>query len=396
MLYRRFGRTELRMPVFSCGGMRYQNKNHDVPLEEIPEEAQEALEAIARRAVEVGINHIETARGYGSSERQLGRVLPTFPRDEIIVQTKIVPEEDPGKFRAHVEESLERLQLDYVDLLGLHGINEELTLEHSVRRGGCLEEARKLQSEGLVRHVGFSTHGPTEIILEAINTPAAGGFDYVNLHWYYIQDRNWPAILAARARDMGVFIISPTDKGGMLQRPSQRLLQLTAPLHPIVFNDLYCLSHPEVHTLSLGAAAVTDFDLHLEAVALYDRRGELLPPILERLERAMADAVGADYARDFAKGLPRWQDTPGEINIEVILWLLNLARAYDMMEYGKMRYNLLGNAGHWFPGRKAEEVDEAQLLPLLKDSPYRDRIPGLLREAHDLLKGEEVKRLTES
>lgn len=396
MLYRRFGRTELNMPVFSCGGMRYQHANKDVPLEEIPDEAQRKLESIIRRSVEVGINHIETARGYGSSERQLGRILPTFPRDEIIVQTKITPYDDPGQFRARVEESLERLNLDYVDLLGLHGINEEETLDQAVRKGGCLEMARRLQSEGLVRHVGFSTHGPTEIILEAINTETGGGFDYVNLHWYYILNKNWPAVLAARARDMGVFLISPTDKGGMLQKPSGKLLELTRPLHPIVFNDLYCLSKPEVHTLSLGAGEVTDFDLHLEAVSLHERSGELLPPILGRLEKAMADAVGADYARDFAKGLPRWQDVPGEINIETILWLHNLARAYDMVEYGRMRYNLMGNAGHWFPGRKAETVNDAELLPLLKDSPFRGEIPQLLRDAHEMLKGEEVKRLTES
>src|SRR5687767_15912676 len=91
MKYRWFGRTGLAMPVFSCGGMRYQFKWQDVPLQDIPTENQANLEATIRRAVELGINHIETARGYGSSEMQLGRVLPTFPRDKIIVQTKVAP-----------------------------------------------------------------------------------------------------------------------------------------------------------------------------------------------------------------------------------------------------------------------------------------------------------------
>src|SRR6476659_11419958 len=91
MLYRRFGRTKIQMPVFSCGGMRYQHKWTDVPLSEVPAENQANLEATIRRAVELGINHIETARGYGSSEMQLGRILPTFPRDKIIVQTKVAP-----------------------------------------------------------------------------------------------------------------------------------------------------------------------------------------------------------------------------------------------------------------------------------------------------------------
>ena len=68
MQYRRFGRTELQMPVFSCGGMRYQHKWQDVPLSQIPGENQHNLEATILKSLEVGINHIETARGYGTSE----------------------------------------------------------------------------------------------------------------------------------------------------------------------------------------------------------------------------------------------------------------------------------------------------------------------------------------
>src|SRR4051812_23286973 len=96
MLYRRFGRTELNMPVFSCGGMRFQYKWQDTPLAEVPADNQANLEATVRRALDVGINHIETARGYGSSERQLGVFLPKLPRDKMIVQTKVGPTKDPA------------------------------------------------------------------------------------------------------------------------------------------------------------------------------------------------------------------------------------------------------------------------------------------------------------
>ncbi len=396
MQYRRFGRTELQMPVFSCGGMRYQHKWQDVPLSEVPAANQANLEATIRRSVEVGINHIETARGYGSSERQLGLILPTFPREKMIIQTKIGPETDSGVFRSNFMESLERLRLDYVDLLAIHGINDDETMDQSVRPGGCLEVARQLQAEGLARHIGFSTHGPCDIICRAIQTEAFGGFDYVNLHWYYIFQDNWPAVLEARKRDMGVFIISPSDKGGMLYRPTEKLLELCQPLHPIIFNDLFCLSHPEVHTLSLGAARPSDFDLHVEALDYWDRRSELLPAIIERLERAMAEAVGSDFATRFKEGLPTWDETPGSINMPIILWLRNLVKAYGMTEYAKMRYNLLGNGGHWFPGKKAETINDAELEPVLTASPFADRIPDLLREAHDLMGGEEVVRLSQS
>src|SRR5271170_6508423 len=120
MQYRRFGRTELAMPVISCGGMRYQYKWQDVQPSEIPAANQANLEATIHRSVELGINHIETARGYGSSEMQLGNILPKLPRDKMIIQTKVAPMADPADFLKTFEKSMAYLKLDYVDLLSLH------------------------------------------------------------------------------------------------------------------------------------------------------------------------------------------------------------------------------------------------------------------------------------
>ena len=381
------------MPVFSCGGMRYQHSWQDVPQEQIPYKNQQNLEATIRRAVELGINHIETARGYGTSEVQLGRVLPQFPRSEIIVQTKVSPQPDAEEFRQTVEQCLQNLQLEYVDLLGLHGINTPEVLEQSIRPGGCLEVARQLQRQGKVRSIGFSTHGPTWLIQETIET---GQFDYVNLHWYYIFQDNWPAIAAAQRHDMGVFIISPSDKGGHLYSPSQRLVDLCAPLSPMVFNDLFCLSHPQVHTLSLGAAKPSDFDEHLKALPLLEQAAEILPPILQRLEQAAIARLGAEWLRTWKVGLPAPENTPENINIPVILWLRNLLEAFDMEEYGQARYNLLGNGGHWFPGCKADSLETVDLSQCLAQSPHADKIPALLADTDRRLGGKAVQRLSRS
>ncbi len=398
MLYRTFGRTGLRMPVFSCGGMRYQQSWSDMPLADVEQENQRNLEATIRRAFELGINHIETARGYGSSERQLGVVLPTLPRDELIVQTKIAPEADPAAFERHFTESLERLNLDYVDLLALHGINTYELLWQSTRPGGCLSVARRLQSEGKARHIGFSTHGSLSLILDTLRHERDGGFDYINLHWYYIFQNNWPAVESARRLDMGVFIISPNDKGGMLYKPSDKLVELCAPLHPLVFNSLFCLSRREVHTLSLGAARPSDFDLQISSLPLMDEVSELIAPVVERLDRTMHHAVGEDVAKRYTEGLPSWEEAPGYMNMPAILWLRNLALAYDMIEYGQMRYNLLGNAGHWFAGQNAgnlTSISADKFDQAVKKSPFSEQMRDWLTEAHELLGGAELKRLSE-
>ena len=393
---RRFGRTELAMPVLTLGGMRFQQSWSDLPRDDIKQESQINLEATLQRAVSLGFHHVETARHYGTSERQLGWAIPKQPDPQRILQSKVPPRDDPAVFEQELELSCERLGSDRLDLLAIHGINRFEHLDFALRPGGCVDVVRRWQRDGRVGHVGFSTHGPTDLIVQAC---ATGLFDYVNVHWYYIRQDNDPVLDQARRQDMGVFIISPTDKGGHLHSPSARLFELCAPLHPIVFNDLFCLSDPRVHTISVGASRPSDFDLHLEALDLLPQARKLLDPIDLRLRGAVRDALGESWSNTWHYGLPDWEQTPGEINLPVLLWLYNLLEAWDLQSFAQARYRLLGNGGHWFPGANADGLDtavsEVELLSVLGQSPWGDRIPQILRSLRDRLSGTPERRLTE-
>ena len=392
MIYRRFGRTGLEVPVLSAGFMRAMHSWQALPATAIPPVSQQNIEQVVRTALELGINHFETAHAYGTSEQQLGLALRDIPRESFLLQTKVQPTPNPKRFIENFYTSLNRLRVDRVDLLAIHGMNDYQSLWQVCRENGCFAAARRLQKEGKVGAIGFSGHGPVDVIVEAIRFGDDGGFDYVNLHWYYIYQVNSRALEQAAERDMGVFIISPTDKGGMLQDPPDMFRQLCRPLEPMVFNDAYCLTRPEVHTISIGATRPADFTTHVTALD-HLAAMDMIAEIDARCRRAMIRATGFPRPEALWSKLPPWDRTPGLINIPFILWLYNLARGWGLLTYCRRRYNKLGCDVKWVPGNNGAGARRHDLKSIAKNAGFEnDELVCLLEEAHRLLsqkKGEE-------
>jgi uncharacterized protein len=371
MKYRRFGKTNINLSVFSLGTMRCL-------------ESAKVTYKTVEKALHLGINHIETARGYGKSESYLGLAIEqglSLPRNQFYLTTKFTPTNDKYQLTNWMEESLTHLKTDYLDCVAIHGIN---TLEHLLTFEQAIEAIEEAKKAGKIKHLGFSSHGSLDLILTTINTNL---FSFVNLHYYYFNQRNYPAIQLAREKDLGIFIISPSDKGGRLYTPPEQLKSLTSPFSPLHLTYRFLLANPQITTLSIGPSNPEELDNPLEVSDSNHPLTEIEKSIFNNLETELKSLKNPCF--QCYECLP----CPENINIPEILRLRNLSLAYNMIEYGKYRYQMLENAGHWFPGTKGNRCNDCgECLPRC---PEKLPIPELLSETHEMLNGSPRRRLWE-
>jgi len=126
----------------------------------------EAAVAVVHRALELGINVIDTAHSYSDSERKIGLALKGR-RQEVFLNTKSGSRTYDG-LKAEFEESLRRLQTDRVDLLFVHGIHDEADRRQILRPGGVLKAIEEYRAAGHLRFVGLSGHNDWEAMRQAL------------------------------------------------------------------------------------------------------------------------------------------------------------------------------------------------------------------------------------
>lgn len=375
MKYRRFGKTELNLSVFSLGLMRCC----DSPSQ---------LLNTVKQALSLGINHLETAKNYGKSEQYLGLALKelNIPREKVILTTKFTPNLDTNSLQKSLDKSLANLQVDYLDCVAIHGINTWQHLDLITKKNGSLQVLQQAQAEGKIKHLGFSTHGNLELIKATIETNL---FAFVNLHYYYFQQRNANIIELAHQKDLGIFIISPADKGGLLHQPSTKLEQLCQPFSPLHLTYRFLLSDARITTLSIGANNPQELINPLTVANQDYPLTDLEKEIFKQIELTLKTTLNTDYCQQCYQCLP----CPENINIPEILRLRNLGVALEMIEYGEYRYQMLENAGHWFWGNKGDKCTNCgECLP---KCPENLNIPQLLKDSHQRFKGLPRRRLWE-
>jgi aryl-alcohol dehydrogenase-like predicted oxidoreductase len=251
MKTRNFGRTGLQVTPIALGGYPFGGVNRAAGWDPFSPEGRQTAIATIHRAIELGINYVDTAASYGdgNSESIYGEALAQDgKRQQVILATKCRWHVTGQQVLASVERSLERLRTDVVDVIQFHGgMFTEENVRHILEEGP-MEAFWKLREQGKVRFLGFTCEEPWT----ARPLIATGQFDVVQLRYNLIyQGAALHALNEARDQQMGVAVMRPMTSG-ILQR-TLRFLKPEWPEAEIYELALkYVLSDSRVHVANVG------------------------------------------------------------------------------------------------------------------------------------------------
>jgi hypothetical protein len=344
MRYRPFGNTGATVSALGFGAMR-------LPMTPDGEHVDEdrAIPVI-QRALELGVNYLDTAPYYckGESEIVLGKAIKGW-RDRVYISTKNpLDNPDPGEFRAWLEKSLRKLDVDYIDFYHMWGMNKVKYETMVATPGGRLDEARKAKEEGLIRHISFSFHDAPEVLERFIDT---GYFESMTVQYNLLDRANEAAIARAAARGMGVVIMGPVG-GGRLAETSPEIRKLL-PNGVSGSPELalrFVLSHPGVHVALSGMSTIQMVE---ENAATASREEPLSANERQAIARTM-DQLAA-LANLYCTGCGYCMPCPNGVNIPENFKYMNYYRVYGLAEYARQAYAFLGDPKNvWIKGLKAE------------------------------------------
>ena len=195
----KFGKTGLMVSKVGFGG---------IPIMRLPK--AEAV-GIVREAINQGINFIDTANGYSDSEEKIGEAIKGIKREDLVIASKSMAR-DKKTCAEHIDLSLKRLGVDYIDLLQLHNITTEAQKETILGPNGAMEALEDAVKAGKLRYMGFSSH-PLSMGIDMMKTEK---FVSVQLPFNYINSEAADeAIPLAKKLDMGFIAMKPMG-GGLL------------------------------------------------------------------------------------------------------------------------------------------------------------------------------------
>ena len=365
-----FGRrTGLKVYPVSIGGMR------------LPEDDDAAVKLI-RKAIDANMVYIDTARGYADSEIKIGKALKDGYREKVILSTKWAPwvmkpentdEPTADCTYKRILDSIQRLQVEYLDFYQVWCVNSEETWKQVTQKGGMLDGIKRAMNEGLVKHTGFTTHDKPENINRYIDQAdwcEAILFTYNILNQTY-QDN----IAKAHEKGIATIVMNPAC-GGLLAHDSPAITKATGHKDLIALGHRYLASDPNVDTIICGISKPSDID---STIANYG-----LPRLSEteckQIEKAMHSLSSKEM--NFCTQCGYCQPCPQDINIPQVMHGVYLKKILGVPEFAKTHLKAVtGNP-------------EAKMAPISNCTncgrcelrcTQRLRITELFKEAQELL-----------
>jgi len=291
MQYRSVGDTGVKVSVLGIGTMRFKG-------------SENAVETI-RRAIKLGLNYIDCGAAYGfksaedNSEVWVGRAIKKCDRSKLVISSKAQPRKGDARVERSlsihtrdqmwkcIEQSLERLGVDYLDFYQFWDMSQASHFEAACGgKKSPLTALREARDQGLVKHLGFTTHGgPDDIIRWLSRVP---DFRFITVYYNFTNRYVEEAINYANEHNVGVAIMGPLYGGllvGHSDAFSDALTELERmPVHEIAFRFLY--SNHAISTVLSGMNEIA----HLEenAAVASDKAG-LTPGQCERFVRAFQE-----------------------------------------------------------------------------------------------------------
>ncbi|GAB4579264.1 MAG: aldo/keto reductase [Anaerolineales bacterium] len=208
---RRFGRTGHLSTVAIFGGAAFWDIT------------QEDADRVIEQVLTAGVNHFDVARSYGMAEIRMGPWMPRI-RHQIFLGSKTTERTQEGAWR-ELHETLERLQVDSLDLYQIHAVTTFEELDKATAPGGALDAMIQARAQGLTKYIGITGHG---VDAPAVFREALRRFDFdsvlfpINFVQYGIPSfrENAEALIAeCRQKDVGTMIIKSITKGPWNDRP---------------------------------------------------------------------------------------------------------------------------------------------------------------------------------
>jgi len=283
MEYTELGSTGERVSRLGFGGAPAGLANYLGEYDPDEAAARERVRTAVRTALERGVTYFDTAPGYGdgTSEELLGEALAEFDRGDLFVATK-VELGDADYVRDRVASSVERLGVDHIDLLQIHGGSYDAADVERVLDGGTLAGMERLREAGRVDYLGFTTEDHNPAVFDFLDE---GVFDVMQINYNLMFQHPYNpingsgALVAADERGVGTVTMRTTTSGilqewvetvapdaGVDYRPALVQFVLSNPLVDVA---LVGMRDPEV--VEANADLVADTDGRIDIEALFER-----------------------------------------------------------------------------------------------------------------------------